>query len=199
MMKMPIQKIYDSVESFDYDYFINKITEQRNANPSISLNEYKRKEYNLNDFLKHNDIPNLLSVYDNNWRFDLFFKNYECADKLYIIFSGSRKLEETTVFRRHSWNYFFDGAVLYISDPSFHKFNDIFIGWYLGDNHTNTYNTIIKIVNHVAKILSNPEIITFGSSAGGYAAIKFAQYNPCKVIAINPQLYLKTMIISKHI
>lgn len=116
---------------------------------------------------------------------DFFCINKKGSDKLYIVFSGARGPQTPyPLFRKHSWNHIFDGSVLYISDPLFSKYSQFNLGWYLGTNEIDLYPIMASIIKNLAVSLNISEIISYGSSGGGFASLKIAEFLPIKVIAI---------------
>ena len=185
--------IYDRficIDTYDYDYFYKTIQSQRSK---IIRKELKQlyHSFSINTFKNIDFIPNNCSIFIENWQFDIFF-NFVNTKKLYVILSGSRKIEDPLpLFKRWSWNYAFDGSVLYISDPMFYKYKDCILGWYYGSYEFNIYKYIKKIIDIINKKYNFQHIIFYGSSGGGFAALQVnTYYTNTLAIAINPQIYI---------
>lgn len=185
--------IYDKflrIDTYDYNSFCNIMQSQRTR---VIRNELKQHyvSLSLDDFEKTADIPSNCSISIEDWQFDIFF-NFINTKKLYIILSGSRKIgDPLPLFKRWSWNSAFDGSVLYISDPMFYKFKDVTLGWYYGTYEFNIYEYINKIVGIINNKYNFQNIIFYGSSGGGFAALQAATYySNSFAIAINPQIYI---------
>lgn len=183
----PILSLYPHIKSYDYDYFISETKKQRHRNPSLKLDNFESIKLDFDTFLT---MPPLFYFEINNWRYDFFYNDCQYSDKIYIIFSGSRYPNKIPLFKRNSWNYFFDGAVLYVADPMFYKFDKLQLGWYLGTNDDDIFLYILRIICKVIAISKKKVVVAYGSSGGGYAAIKFGQFFDCISIAINPQIFL---------
>lgn len=166
-------------------------------------NEYNNQELDLITSPEINcDIDNL-SVADNcqlHVNVDgievasLFHKGQ--ISQLYVILSGGIN-KETSVPHFERWTYYsiLDGSVLIIDDPmlKIYQSQKLCVGWYYGER--NSYlDSIEKIIMKIAAILSikNENIVFYGSSAGGYAALYMvSKFEQSKCIAINPQINLK--------
>lgn len=73
---------------------------------------------------------------------------------------------------------------------------DVFKQWYLAG--INKYiNTPDKLIEFLKKETEGYEVITIGSSAGGYAAMLYGSYlNTKYILAFNPQFEIKTLLES---
>lgn len=122
-----------------------------------------------------------------------FFIRNESSPYLYVLFSGARdpKRHPLPKFDRWSWGEKFNASILCISDPTLELDKDLHIGWYLGTKENNYMTHIASWVSFVAQNLgiSQEKVITYGSSAGGFASIMLTYHLEKSVaIAINPQL-----------
>lgn len=124
----------------------------------------------------------------------LFHKSQK--PQLYVILSGGIS-KDTSVphFERWTYHSILNGSVFIIDDPMLKVYQSqkLCVGWYYGLQ--NSYlESIRKIIVKMAAILSvdNENIVFYGSSAGGYAALYMvSKFEKSKCIAINPQINLK--------
>lgn len=163
----------------------------------------RRKElYNKDkSLLKNKDIVILPENIDTaeNGRLTIRYKNtgYECfyyrkdtSDRLYVFFSGARKTGGVLpILKRWTYYSYIDGTLLNIADPMFRDFDDLKLGWYYGNDEVSYVNRIAELVRIVADKLGKKEIIFFGSSGGGFAALLAAcNYAGSTAVVINPQI-----------
>src|SRR5690606_36415632 len=79
----------------------------------------------------------------------------------------------------------------YISDPTLKLYEDLGLAWYIGNKEADVQPIIVEIIKVVATKLNIPleNVILYGSSGGGFAALKFSSLIPEAIaIAINPQI-----------
>lgn len=158
----------------------------------VKLEEHESVLIPVKMLKKAASLPPRFNFAIGGYSWEFFFKYLPNSDKLFVIFSGSKAQEEIyPVFRRHSWNFEFDGSVLFISDPIYSIYHNLALGWYLGDANLNFYPLIAIIVNALKASLNCSSIYAYGSSGGGFAALKLAEYLPMTAVAINPQIYLR--------
>lgn len=119
--------------------------------------------------------------------------------KLYVIFDGSRSrsggrdLAPLPSFSRWSWHKQTDASLVSIEDPMFYTFPQCTLGWYYGTKDEDYRQYCAQCIGKIADLLhiENDDIILYGSSGGGTAAIGVSRYLPgCTVVAINPQIFL---------
>lgn len=123
------------------------------------------------------------------------FRNETKSKKLYVFFSGfvNRQQTQLPAFHRWSWHNQFDGHTLYISDPMLEETTNLGLGWYIGSCEIDLINLLGDLVNDVARNLNVDEcnIIFYGSSGGGFAAIRMLSlFSNAASISINPQTTL---------
>lgn len=114
------------------------------------------------------------------------------AEKLFVFFSGyaDRRKAKPPVFQRWTWADQFPGHCLYFSDPALHLADTASIGYYAGAAAGDYLERIAEIVLQVAMAhgISPENIVTYGSSAGGFASLRMADHlRGATHIAINPQ------------
>lgn len=125
---------------------------------------------------------------------DYFFKDNDDKSKIIVMFNGAMeagKLKENSpAFQRWSWAEKFRHPVFCISDPTTYDDNPIRIGWYQGKKDQ---LDLTRLLDNLLEILTARciafELVTFGSSGGGYASLLAAQLGYSDVAyAINPQI-----------
>ena len=195
---MHIYDKYKIIYSYDYSEYINKTKHQRNTQIFKQLNIKNSISLTIKEFIKIKNIPDNCSVMFKDIKFDIFF-NYNSNNKLYVILSGFKTGEQIPLFKRWSWNMAFDGSVLYISDPMFYLFPKIKLGWYYGTQDINIYSYMYKLIYIIKRKYNFNNLIFYGSSGGGYAALQCATYfKNSLAIAINPQIYINKFGYSKE-
>ena len=126
-------------------------------------------------------------------RFECLYCGKPDAKRLFILLSGAINPQKETWprFNRWSWHKRFPGAVLNIADPTIGLVpQDLQIGWYLGTEKYDWTRSMATLVRTFAADLGilTDKIIAYGSSAGGFAAIRLAAaLGDATAVAINPQ------------
>jgi hypothetical protein len=125
--------------------------------------------------------------------FDYLFQPCEYAKRLFVLFSGDAKRSKNhpPVFQRWSWASHFPGHCLYVADPSVYLDNTLGLAWYAGTDRFDPMPTIIEDVLSLASRLdiSHDRIFPYGSSGGGFAALRMAtMLNSVVPVAVNPQI-----------
>ena len=119
--------------------------------------------------------------------------------KMYVFLHGARggenldDLEKPPRFLRNTYNNYFDGSILCLEDPMFYSFKRCKLGWYYGTDTEDYRDYCARVIKRIAMLLSIKveNIVLFGSSGGGTAAIGIANYlRGSTVVALNPQLEL---------
>lgn len=119
--------------------------------------------------------------------------NHKEEKFLFVLFSGAidRKRQEPPVFNRWTWRDRFPGTVLCISDPVLEADPSIELGWYIGSDTVSGAEAIAELIITIASRLNIPlnRVITYGSSGGGFAALKITETLKRGVaVAINCQV-----------
>lgn len=113
------------------------------------------------------------------------------SKKLYVIFNGALPPVRKTsfVFNRWSWHPMFDGSVLYITDPTLIKHPELYLAWYSGTRSFDFLDFVVCFILQVQEFLGGDQVITYGSSGGGYTALQVAARmgKQATAVAINPQ------------
>lgn len=180
------------IPSYQYQEICDSIKKQRNTEIRKNLLDGESKSFSFEDFQHTTDIPHKFNININAWTFDCLF-NFINNHKLYIILSGYKNAKDSVpLFKRWSWNYAFDGSVLYISDPMLRKYKNLSLGWYYGSSNDCLYEYISNIVRIINKKFNFTHNIFYGSSGGGYAALQASTYMENTFsVAINPQIDIK--------
>ncbi|GAB3847399.1 alpha/beta hydrolase family protein [Nesterenkonia populi] len=123
---------------------------------------------------------------------DFLFLPKKGSQKLFVFFSGyaDRKQVQPPVFQRWTWAEEFPGHCVYFSDPALTASNVTSTGYYAGSAEGDALDAIAEFVRELAAELGVDErnIVTYGSSAGGFASLRMAQYlQGATHVAINPQ------------
>lgn len=125
-------------------------------------------------------------------QYDFLFLPKHSSERLFVFFSGyaDRKRQRPPIFQRWSWADRFPGHTVYFSDPGLHKDEDLSVAYYAGAEGSDYMAVIGELIRDLARGLDVPEenIVTYGSSAGGFASLRSALYlKGARHIAINPQ------------
>lgn len=116
------------------------------------------------------------------------------GERLFVMLGGATgDRSEVTLpkFNRFSWAPDFPGSVLCIADPTLMLNARMRLGWYFGDKAYDATAGLVEVVGRFAELLgfSPKEVVTYGSSGGGFAAMQVAARmgDGATAIAINPQ------------
>lgn len=122
-----------------------------------------------------------------------FFRKTE-SKKLYVLLNGALALDVQKkyypYFNRISWHNRFDGHCLYMYDASLNMQDRYELGWYRGSREDFLHHKYTETIKYAAKCLNiaYKDIVLYGSSGGGFAALKFAEdISGATAVAINPQ------------
>ena len=139
------------------------------------------------------------NLVDGNYKFeidqtqvDAFFLKKD-SPYLLVFFSGARDPNKSVLpyYNRWSWADKMPGSCLYISDPTFNiNPQDLKLAWYIGTEKHDWMQSILKIIKKIIETMGIKEdnVIFYGSSGGGFAALKaVGLLNNGVAIAINPQ------------
>jgi hypothetical protein len=133
----------------------------------------------------------------------LFFHRGMLSDKVLVMFNGrlsNEQMERKAVFQRWSWSSKFHCSVIIVSDPFVGGDTGLSLGWYAGSRVGEKFEDIWQRVELLIKAagLRDADVITFGSSAGGFASAMAAISGfSSKALVLNPQTdvrrYYKTL------
>ncbi|GLO10228.1 hypothetical protein PPUJ20005_41970 [Pseudomonas putida] len=162
--------------------------------------QFEPTQLTINEFLQSSVETNKqFRIHDENpaiERFECFAHFVSNSKKLVCLMpsalpAGREKPE--AVFHRWSWSSHIHENVISLNDPTF-SINDIYCGWFLGDGTKDLISRHAKQVQQIARKLnvSNCDIIFYGSSMGGFAALMMASVvEGSLAIAEVPQLDLR--------
>lgn len=127
----------------------------------------------------------------------LFLENKNYTKKLYVsLCGGGRKVNKYPRFLRWKYKNFLDGHYLCIEDPMYADAGgSSSVTWYYGSKDTFLCYEMVDIINKFMIFLNieSKNLIFFGSSGGGTAAIHMANYfDYSTCYALNPQYNLGT-------
>ncbi|MGP9765411.1 hypothetical protein ACT3UM_06745 [Halomonas sp. AOP13-D3-9] len=148
------------------------------------------------------DTPCQYSLSENGLQYDFLWSPKNKGGKLFVLFSGDilREKNEPPVYQRWSWAPSFPGNCLYISDPSLNMSNNLGLAWYVGNNELDPMHGIANIVKKVCVLynIDYKDVVSYGSSGGGFAAIRFLLFfEEATAVAINPQTNIEKYHKSK--
>lgn len=171
--------------------------ERKARQADVSILSAEPKEFSVGEENKH--LPEIrFYTQMGSARIEGFFHKGSAA-KLYVMFDGSRSrsggraLAPLPSFSRWSWHKETDASLISIEDPMFYTFPQCTLGWYYGTEDEDYRQYCAQCIRKIAELLhiENIDIILYGSSGGGTAAIGVSRYIPgCSVVAINPQIFL---------
>lgn len=127
---------------------------------------------------------------DGGLSFPCFYRrNSAQSDRLYVLFQGAvGKNINQAIFPRITWGPWLPGDCLHISDPLILRHKDLGLSWYLGYNDLDLYERAARTIALFADKAGYDRIYSYGSSGGGFAALKISEYLPMIAIGLNPQI-----------
>lgn len=109
-----------------------------------------------------------------------------------VMFPGAAdRSKPLPPFQRYTWSDDIAANVIIVTDPTISASNDLSIGWFQGSNCLPALSDLWTVVRELfdGMDLSPSRATFFGSSAGGFAALKAAEeFADSSVVAINPQI-----------
>lgn len=170
----------------------------------IDMNNFPRFEQTINEISIQCD--GIYTFIYKGIEIETLIQNSEINNgNLFILLSGARDPTSQPVpkFDRWKWKGRFPGVMINISDPSLHLNEQrLRIGWYIGSRDVNYTSIICEVVSSIARELKikKEKIIFYGSSAGGFAAIRMSTIvDGSTAIAINPQIDIRKYIYSQYL
>lgn len=126
--------------------------------------------------------------------FDVFLDR-KGRRRLIVLLPGATSRAKGHIdFQRHAWSRDFpEHDVLSVSDPSVRADNDLKLGWFQHEEKRYGLPALASLIRCVSERgnYSPEEIVLFGSSGGGFAALQLSRFLPdATAIAINPQINL---------
>ncbi|WP_445157483.1 heparinase II/III domain-containing protein [Halomonas sp. E14] len=124
-----------------------------------------------------------------------FYARLNNKGRILILLPGATNRKKGHIdFQRYSWaSDFEEHDVLSFSDPTINEENNLSIGWFQNTQENYGIDALIDLIKLILETGGYKEknMVLFGSSAGGFAALKVSNAFPSAIaIAINPQLYL---------
>jgi hypothetical protein len=112
--------------------------------------------------------------------------------RLFVLLSGAvdRAKMQPPVFQRWSWAKYFPGHCLCIADPTLRLSPELSLAWYVGTEQVDATAKVADLIGAVARGIGVPmsEVVTYGSSGGGFAALRLAALlEQVTAVVINPQ------------
>lgn len=140
---------------------------------------------------QHNSFDELWNSDHGSYQ-EYFFHNNDDWSKVIVMFNGAvspSQRRDGYTFQRWSWASQFRHPVIIISDPTTYGENGLNLGWYTGPQNTPYLpNALEKLTQYILQRSPNAHIVSFGSSAGGFAALAGLQLGYFDTaIAVNPQ------------
>jgi hypothetical protein len=133
------------------------------------------------------------SILENSIVFD-FFLDYKENQKIVIMLPGAiDRAKHINNFQRFSWSDNVEYSLLSLLDPTIQDNNNLGIGWFQGVSDNYAIPKLINLLKNILKVnnIAQKDVIFFGSSAGGFSALKLANsFLDSKIIVINPQVYI---------
>ncbi|WP_147640430.1 alpha/beta hydrolase family protein [Nesterenkonia massiliensis] len=125
-------------------------------------------------------------------QYDFLHLPKPAGEKLFVFFSGhaDRSKGRPPIFQRWTWADKFPGHCVFFSDPALLRADRMSVGYYSGSRERDVLNVIAELVDELAQLhgVARENIVTYGSSAGGFASLRIAEHLPgASHIAINPQ------------
>lgn len=137
-----------------------------------------------------------------NLRLNFYGHIKKTTKKLTIMLPGAvNRSKNISNFQRHSWSNQIDGSVISFLDPTVSNQNDITIGWFQGDKDIYAIPVLIDFIKTVLNTndIVEEDVTLFGSSAGGFSALKIADSFPnSRVVVINPQTRVYNYFIKDY-
>ncbi len=135
----------------------------------------------------------LFHLVEGGHRYDLLWMPKPGAKRLFVMLSGDamRKRYDPPVFQRWKWAPMLPGHCLYVSDPSTYLHPRLGLAWYAGTASYDPQVVIARLVGEISRAKGVPRsgIVTYGSSGGGFAALRLAAALPAAIaVPINPQV-----------
>ncbi|HBM16702.1 MAG TPA: hypothetical protein DD381_10230 [Lentisphaeria bacterium] len=157
----------------------------------------KERVFNF-DQLETADICNgkicfLKKIYNSQIKYCFYYNDKSnIKDRLFVLFHGNvdRSKQAIPTFARWNWHNILPGRILSVFDSTLFLYDKVNMAWYLGSPSLNLLSDFMTIVKYIAsaKNINTNNIITLGSSGGGFAAIRAASILGCSALVVNPQL-----------
>ena len=148
-------------------------------------------EFDDMDSFLSSPVTSGMSSFDYHGKpFDLLVRRKPNASTTIIVFHPAAAGDKIT-------RPFFVGTTLtdklpvnavFIADPSLEWDDNLRISWFAGNRHQPLQQDLPRILSHVITELGTKNVIFYGASAGGFAALYYSSlFSNSLAIAINPQ------------
>lgn len=141
----------------------------------------------------------------NDYCVPIKYTRLNSSPRHYIFFNGALSENTTSVdprFQRHSWAKRLNTNTLNIYDASVNPLKRYFLGWYQGTQDKPLHKDVVEIVEQLKRQhgLSNSDLVFYGSSGGGWAALHYAaQFKGSLAVAINSQIEILNFCIPRSV
>lgn len=197
------KKMYSSINKYTLDtssmngfvYFICYIKDTyTNQIHRYTLDPIKlpRVSVDINDVVFNDSLD--VNLKTDKCDIPMRFVKKNDANKLFVLFNGAvrptAQKKYYPYFSRISWENKFNGHCLYLYDASLDMKNGYVLGWYRGSTEKKLHDSYVSIIEKAIKDLEidYADVVFYGSSGGGFAALKFAEdIKGVTAVAINPQ------------
>lgn len=152
----------------------------------------KHKSYLETDIVLESN-KNTYSTFINDMRLDFYCDNKKSKELLIMLPGAVNRSKIIHNFQRFSWSDDFEYSVMSLLDPTIKNENNLSIGWFQGLSENYGIDNFILLLKNLFKVnnIKEENVTFFGSSAGGFSALKLANtFLSSKIIAINPQVYI---------
>lgn len=200
MCTKPFQQLISPC-AYDYDDFLDSLqneppTHPRWARPGFLLN------LRLDEIEAAGQLPS--GRFDITVSGDLalpvyLYKKRPASESLFVFFNGAGSKDvKIAGFNRYSWFQTMPGDCLYICDPLVLKHKGVGLAWYLGYNDNDLLAQIATLLQRLVAAHGYRRIYSYGSSGGGFTALKLAEYLRIRAIGLNSQLDCKNYVSFKE-
>lgn len=177
-----------------------KVPEYSGKVSAEQLQELARLPLNVDSV--GDETPAFFSANDSGFEFDFLWHPKKGSKKLFILFSGDadRQKYDPPVFQRWSWAKLFPGHCLFVSDPALYLEKTLGLAWYTGTSTYDPLSFISYVVQGIADrmSISSESVVSYGSSGGGFAALRLGTVLPgMVVVCINPQTVVTNYRLQK--
>lgn len=134
-----------------------------------------------------------LQFEEASWKFSAVYFAGKCS-KLFVMTTAAVERSKMTLPNFNRWTWAgagkYPGHVLCVADPTLDLNEDMKLGWYLGTESHDATDALCKLILQCADALgiSKDQIVFWGSSGGGFAALSLAsRIEGTTAVAINAQ------------
>jgi len=127
-----------------------------------------------------------------NFKIDFLYKPSKKSKGLIVMFHGARKPDSTLPIFRGRRDTYKNCSLLSISDPVLEIYfkSHLLVSWYLDTNKFSITKHIRSIIEKVSSLSNQDTMLFFGTSGGGYPAVKYASIFHQGALLSNSPLYI---------